>query len=355
MDRYIVLENGRIFKGKAFGADREVVAELVFSTGMTAYVETLTDPSYYGQAIVQTFPLLGDYGVMKDDAESAHNGAAAYIVREWCDQPSNFRSEGDIDTYLKKADIPGVCGIDTRALTRLLRENGSMNCAITADPAGVNLEEVKAYCVKNAVAAMGGRERRELKAENACRKVAVIDLGMKNCLARRLLERGCDLEIFPANISAEELLTTKPGGIVISNGPGDPLENGAIIEELKKLVKSGVPMLGVALGHQLIALAHGFETEKMNHGHHGANQPVKFCENGRVYISAQNHSYAVKSASIKPEIAAESFVNVNDGSNEGLEYKGEPIVSVQFYPEASGGSKDTGFIFDKFVDMMKEV
>ncbi len=355
MDRYIVLENGMVFKGKAFGADKEVIAELVFTTGMTAYVETLTDPSFYGQAIVQTFPLLGNYGVMAADAESKINGAWAYIVREWCEKPSNFRCEGDIDAYLKQAGIPGVYGIDTRALTRVLRINGTMNCAVTADPASVDMEKLKAYRVSGAVAAVGTKSAYERKAEEGKYKVALIDLGLKDYIARRLLARGCDLTVVPADITAEELLAMKPDGIVVSNGPGDPAENEGLIAQLKKLNKSGIPMFGIALGHQVIALAHGFKTEKMGYGHHGANQPVKYHENGRVYISAQNHGYSVVSGSIRPELAVQSFVNVNDGSNEGIEYKLEPVFSVQFYPEASGGSKDTGFLFDKFVDMMKGV
>lgn len=355
MDRYIVLENGMVFKGKAFGADKEVIAELVFTTGMTAYVETLTDPSFYGQAVMQTFPLLGNYGVMAADAESEINGAWAYIVREWCEKPSNFRCEGDIDTYLKQAGVPGVCGIDTRALTRVLRENGTMNCAVTADPASVDMEKLKAYRVEAAVAAVGAKESKQRKAEDGKYNVAVIDLGMRDYIARRLLSRECDLTILPASVTAEEIIAIKPDGIVVSNGPGDPEENAALIAELKKLVKSGIPMFGIALGHQLIALAHDFKTEKLKYGHHGANQPVKYYENGRVYISSQNHGYAVVSESVRPEIAVQSFVNVNDGSNEGIEYKAEPVFSVQFYPEASGGSKDTGFLFDKFVDMMKGV
>lgn len=355
MDRYIVLENGMVFKGKAFGADKEIIAELVFTTGMTAYVETLTDPGFYGQAIVQTFPLLGNYGVMAADAESEINGAWAYIVREWCEKPSNFRCEGDIDTYLKQAGIPGVCGVDTRALTRILRENGTMNCAVTADPASVDMEKLKAYRVKDAVAAVGAKEVKERKAEESKYRVALIDLGMKDYIARRLLARGCDLTVMPAASTAEDILALKPDGIVVSNGPGDPAENEDLVSELKKLSKSGIPMFGIALGHQLIALAHGFKTEKLKYGHHGANQPVKYYENGRVFISSQNHCYAVESGSIRPEIAVQSFVNVNDGSNEGIEYKAEPVFSVQFYPEASGGSKDTGFLFDKFADMMKGV
>ena len=217
------------------------------------------------------------------------------------------------------------------------------------------MEKLKAYRVSGAVAAVGAKNREERKAENGKYNVALIDLGLKDYIARRLLARGCNLTILPADVTAEELIAMKPDGIVVSNGPGNPAENEALIAELKKLGKSGIPMFGIALGHQLIALAHGFETEKLGYGHHGANQPVKYYADGRVYISSQNHGYSVVPSSIRPEIAVQSFVNVNDGTNEGIEYKLEPVFSVQFYPEASGGSKDTGFLFDKFVEMMKGV
>ena len=355
MDRYLVLENGAVFKGQAFGADKEVVAEVVFTTGMVAYLETLTDPSYYGQAIVQTFPLIGNYGITPEDAESDMNVASAYIVREWCEKPSNFRSQGEIDSYLKQAGIPGLCGIDTRALTRIIREKGVMNGAITADPAKVDMEALRAYRVTGAVDACSTKEIIEHKAENERFRVVLMDFGMKANIARMLLKRGCSVTVVPARTPAAEILAMKPDGIMLSNGPGDPAENVEIIAELTKLCRSGVPIFGICLGHQLLALAHGFRTEKLKYGHRGANQPVKNVQTGRVYISSQNHGYAVVNDSIRPEIAEPSFINVNDGTNEGIHYIGEPVLSVQFHPEACGGPKDMEFLFDRFTGFMKGV
>ena len=355
MDRYIVLENGKVFRGKAFGADKEVIAEVVFTTGMTAYLETLTDPSYYGQAVIQTFPLIGNYGIIPEDAESRMNGAWAYIVREWCEKPSNFRCQGDLDSYLKKAGIPGVYGVDTRALTRMIREKGVMNGAITSDPARVDMEALRAYKVTGAVPAVTVREAETVSAETGNRRVVLMDFGMKDNILRSLVKRGCSVTVVPAETPAADMIAMKPDGIMLSNGPGDPQENTAIIEELKKLSKSGIPIFGICLGHQLMALAHGFDTEKLKYGHRGANQPVKDLETGRVYISSQNHGYAVVGSSVRPEVATQTFVNVNDGTNEGIRYKNEPIFSVQFHPEACGGPKDTEFLFDSFIELMKGV
>ena len=355
MDRYIVLENGKVFRGKAFGTDKEVIAEVVFTTGMTAYLETLTDPSYYGQAVIQTFPLIGNYGIIPEDAESRMNGAWAYIVREWCEKPSNFRCQGDLDSYLKKAGIPGVYGVDTRALTRMIREKGVMNGAITSDPAGVDMEALRAYRVTGAVPAVTVRKVETVNAEKERLRVVLMDFGMKDNILRSLVRRGCTVTVVPAETPASDIIAMRPDGIMLSNGPGDPQENIAVIEELKKLSRSGIPIFGICLGHQLMALAHGFNTEKLKYGHRGANQPVKELETGRVYISSQNHGYAVVGASVRPEIAMQTFVNVNDGTNEGIRYKNEPIFSVQFHPEACGGPKDTEFLFDSFIELMKGV
>ncbi len=356
MDRYIVLENGSVFKGKAFGADKEVIAEVVFTTGMTAYLETLTDPSYYGQAIVQTFPLIGDYGIIPSDAESCTNGGWAYIVREWCAEPSNFRCEGNIDDYLKKQGIPGVWGVDTRALTRIIRENGVMNGAITSDPSKVDMAALRAYRVTGGVKAMSVKEPEHVASEGGCGKqVVLMDFGMKANILRSLKKRGCDITIVPCDTSAEDIIAMKPDGIMLSNGAGDPEENTEIIANIRKLCATGIPIFGICLGHQLLALAHGFKTQKLKYGHRGANQPVKNLETGRIYISSQNHGYAVLSDSIRPEMARQTFINVNDGTNEGISYRNEPVFSVQFHPEACGGPLDTGFLFDKFVELMEGV
>ena len=352
---YLVLENGTVFEGESFGAEKETVGELVFTTAMTGYLETITDPSYYGQVIIQTFPLIGNYGVIPSDFESDSPALKGYIVREWCQAPSNFRSEGDLDTFLKKSGIPGVCGIDTRALTRIVREYGVMNCKIkyTEGVTAEELEELKNYKVVKAVESTTLEKPEHYDAENPELKVVLMDFGAKHNIDRELLKRGCDLTVVPAHTSAEEILAMNPDGVMLSNGPGDPAENTAIIAEIKKLCDSKIPMFGICLGHQLLALSQGGKTEKLKYGHRGANQPVKELKSGRVYITSQNHGYAVVSDSL-PENAAVSFTNGNDNTCEGVDYLDMPAFSVQFHPEACGGPLDTAFLFDCFIDMMKE-
>ena len=354
MDRYLVLENGMIFKGKAFGAEGDVIAEIVFTTAMTGYMETLTDKSYYGQAVVQTFPLIGNYGTMTEDMESDRVSVSAYIVREWCDAPSNFRCEKDIDTFLKEKHIPGLYGIDTRALTRVLRENGTMNGMITDDPARADLEQIRAYKITAAVDHVSDGEPVLIPAQEKRFTVAMLDFGRKDNIVRSLVRRGCDVWLMPYNTSPADVLEKHPDGLLLTNGPGDPAENTEVIANLQELIKAKLPTMGICLGHQLLALAHGFKTSKLKYGHRGANQPVKNTETGSVYISSQNHGYAVVSESIDHEIAKELFVNVNDQTNEGLRYKKMPAFSVQFHPEACGGPKDTDFLFDEFIKLLEE-
>ncbi len=352
---YLVLENGTVFEGKAFGAEKETTGELVFTTAMTGYLETLTDPSYYGQVIIQTFPLIGNYGVIPADFESDTPVLKGYIVREWCQAPSNFRSEGDLDTFLKKSGIPGVCGLDTRALTKIVREYGVMNCKIqyTPDVTDADFEELKNYRVVNAVESTTLKEPEHFSAENPELKVVLMDFGAKHNIDRELLKRGCDLTVVPASTSAEEILKMNPDGVMLSNGPGDPADNKEVIKEIKKLNDTKIPMFGICLGHQLLALAQGGETEKLKYGHRGANQPVKEIKTGRVYITSQNHGYAVVSNSL-PDNAVVSFANGNDNTCEGVDYTDMPAFSVQFHPEACGGPLDTAFLFDRFVEMMKD-
>jgi carbamoyl-phosphate synthase small subunit len=341
---YLVLENGMTFEGKYFGAQGEITGEVVFATGMTGYLETLTDPSYYGQIVLQTFPLIGNYGVIPSDFESANIGAKAYIVKHPCQNPSNFRSQGNLDALLKERDIVGLYGIDTRVLTRSIRENGVMNGKIMAvPPSDADIAEAKAYSIRNAVAAVSSRS--VTKTENGCRRVALMDFGAKQGITEALAKRGCEVWSFPYNTDAQEILKMKPEGIMLSNGPGDPAEsaNNGIVETLRVLQQSGVPIFGICLGHQLLALANGYSTKKLKFGHRGANQPVKELATGRVYITSQNHGYAV--------VADKgSFVNVNDGTCEGLDYGNS--FSVQFHPEACGGPLDTAFLFDRFMERM---
>ncbi|MFZ3129711.1 MAG: carbamoyl phosphate synthase small subunit [Desulfosporosinus sp.] len=350
---YIVLENGQVFKGKTFGAAGEVVGEIVFTTGMTGYLETLTDPSYYGQIVVQTFPLIGNYGIIPSDFESSSLYLKAYIVREWCQVPSNFRSEGELDTFLKGHNIVGVYGIDTRELTKIIREVGVMNAKITTTLADLDqvLAEIRNYRIIDAVQTVGTREISVSKGVPGGYKVVLWDFGAKENIRRELLKRGCEVIAVPADTTTAEILNLRPDGVMLSNGPGDPADNKEIIGELAKLSKSGVPIFGICLGHQLLALAQGAETAKLKYGHRGANQPVKDLKTGRVYITSQNHGYAVVADSL-PVHACLSHLNANDGTCEGIEYQNMPAFSAQFHPEASAGPKDTNFLFDRFMDLM---
>jgi carbamoyl-phosphate synthase small subunit len=304
--------------------------------------------------VIQTFPLIGNYGVIPSDFESKVPSLRGYIVREWCQAPSNFRCEGDLDTFLKESDIPGIYGLDTRALTRIVREYGVLNCKIaySGEVTEEELAEIKAYKIEQAVESTTISEKEEFKAENGDLNVVLMDFGAKHNIGRELVKRGCNVTVVPAHTTAEQIKAMNPDGIMLSNGPGDPSDNTAIIAELKKLCEYKIPTFGICLGHQLLALSQGAKTEKLKYGHRGANQPAKEVETGRVYITSQNHGYAVVSDSM-PENAVESFVNGNDDTCEGVKYTNMPAFSVQFHPEACGGPHDTAFLFDRFIDLMK--
>lgn len=354
MKAYLILEDGTVLKGTSIGSTREVISEIVFNTSMTGYLEVLTDPSYAGQAVVMTYPLIGNYGICYKDMESLKPWPDGYIVRELSRVASNFRSEDSIQNFLEKHDIPGICGIDTRALTKILREKGTMNGMITTNEK-YNLEEtiarIKEYRCKGVVRRVSCKEKRVLEGNGF--KVALIDFGAKDNIAHSLQKRGCKVTIYPAFTSAEEILADKPDGIMLSNGPGDPKECVSIIQEIKKLYQSDIPIFAICLGHQLMALATGADTYKMKYGHRGGNHPVKDLETGRVYISSQNHGYVVDVENLDSSIAEPSFVNVNDGTNEGLHYLGKNIFTVQFHPEACPGPQDSSFLFDRFIKMME--
>lgn len=361
MKAFLILEDGNIFEGESIGSTKEVISEIVFNTSMTGYLEVLTDPSYAGQAVAMTYPLIGNYGVCYDDMESLKLWPDGYIVREISRMGSNFRNEAGIEEVLKKFDIPGIAGVDTRALTKILREKGTMNGMITTDE-NFDVDDVigklREYKVTGVVKKVSrtAKEVVEPMCDTAGKKplnVALIDLGTKNNIARSLARRGCRVTIYPAYTTAEEILGDNPDGIMLSNGPGDPKECTQIIAEIKKLFDSDTPIFAICLGHQLMALANGFDTKKMVYGHRGANHPVKDMKTNRVYISSQNHGYVVKGASIDPDRAEVSFINANDDTIEGLNYIGKKVFTVQFHPEACAGPTDTAYLFDEFIKMME--
>ena len=437
-DAYLILADGTVFKGKSIGKTGVTVGETVFTTGMTGYLETLTDPSYYGQIVTQTFPLIGNYGVIPADFESKKCWVRGYIVRELCDEPSNFRCGGTLNDFLKTQGIVGICGIDTRALTKKLRESGVMNGMIASgenaeslmQEAAKNPGKIREYKIEHAVESVSCKGDKEgeasfanLFSENRMQnslakplspsvpsprlpesantdiqqapvlsatpstgatppypqtnhtdsglltqslKVVLFDFGAKANIERELEKRGCSVTVVPYDTTAEQVIACAPDGIMLSNGPGDPAENVSVISEISKLCEwnkkcaaSGeaagklIPIFGICLGHQMLALARGAKTSKLKYGHRGGNHPVKDLETGRVYITSQNHGYAVEAASL-PSGAHESFVNGNDGTCEGIEYTDIPAFSVQFHPEACGGPHDTNFLFDKFFEMMQK-
>ena len=355
MKAYLILEDGSIYDGKNVGACREAVSEIVFNTSMTGYLEVMTDPSYAGQAVVMTYPLIGNYGICYDDMESYRPWIDGLIVRELSEVASNFRNEDSIQNFLIKNNIPCICGIDTRDLTKRLREHGTMNGFITVDSSFVVekiLQRIKEYSVKGVVKRTSTKEAYSLPGKG--KRVVLIDFGAKKNIARQLQKRGCEVIVVPCDTKAKEILKLKPDGIMLSNGPGDPKENVDIIKEIKKLYDTDIPIFAICLGHQLMALATGANTYKLRYGHRGGNHPVKDLETGRTYISSQNHGYAVDESTLDKNICVPAFVNVNDGTNEGLRYINKKIFTVQYHPEACPGPRDSSYLFDKFIKMMED-
>ena len=449
---FLLLADGSFFKGQAIGARGKTIGETVFTTGMTGYTETLTDPSYYGQIVTQTFPLIGNYGIIKEDFESRKSWVKGYIVRELCEMPSNFRCQSSLETFLKEEGIIGIAGIDTRALTKKLRNSGVMNGMIisgreidqfTKDGPQKYLEIIKSYKIQNALQAVqsravdggtvleargtdpshssqftGGQTPNSLGTDlshssqfaggqfskqggqtphiqaylqgdrplihweqihwgqtpnslgtdpaapkNKNFHVALLDFGAKANIQRELEKRGCKVTLLPYNTKAHTILELTLDGIMLSNGPGDPAENTDVIKEIKQICEwnkeqmksqpeKAIAIFGICLGHQILALARGAKTSKLKYGHRGGNHPVKESESGRVYITSQNHGYAVENQNL-PAFARQSFTNLNDGTCEGLIYTDIPAFSVQFHPEACGGPHDTNFLFDNFLKLME--
>lgn len=345
---YLVLQDGRVFEGVRFGANADTIGELVFTTGMCGYIETLTDPSYAGQIVMQTYPLIGNYGIIREDFEG-NCCVKGYVVREYCDAPSNFRTDCDLDTYLKEQNVPGLYGVDTRELTRIIREHGVMNATI-CDEVPADLKPVETYAVVGVVEAVTCKEPTVHPAVGEeMFKVSLLDYGAKNNIIRELQKRGCTVTVLPATTSAEDILTSDPDGVMLSNGPGDPTDNVDQIAEIAKLF-GRIPMFGICLGHQLMALAQGGSTVKLKYGHRGVNQPARDVCGTRTFLTSQNHGYAVVPESVKTGVIR--YVNANDGTCEGIDYPDLRAFSVQFHPEACAGPHDTAFLFDRFCDLM---
>ncbi|MGL6294319.1 carbamoyl phosphate synthase small subunit [Eubacterium aggregans] len=355
---YILLADGTVYEGYSFGCEGTTIGEIVFTTGMTGYQEVLTDPSYYGQIVLQTYPLIGNYGVNNDDMESEKSWVNGYIVKEWCEEPSNFRTTDTINDFLVAQGKIGIWDIDTRALTSRIRVHGTMNGCITTDDVYAKkdelLEQIKAYKVVNPVQIVTSQKKGwYYSRENRANHVALMDYGYKHNILLILLQNGCNVTVIPANATLEDISRLNPDGIMLSNGPGDPAENVEIIKNIKDFISYGKPIFGICLGHQLLALAMGAKTRKMRFGHRGMNQPVKDLTRDRVYITSQNHGYAVISESVPKDIGEVTHVNMNDDSCEGIAYKDIHAFTVQFHPEASAGPNDTGHLFEKFTDMME--
>lgn len=350
MKAQLILENGARFEGTLFGAVKEVVGEIVFTTGMTGYQETLTDPSFAGQIVTMTFPLIGNYGVNLEDMEAKRANLKAFVVREKCDYPSNFRNEMTLDDFLKQQGVVGLEGIDTRALTRIIRDHGVMKGTIAIGEISDEEAQKRIAQLDNSQVIMQTTTEEKYTLNSGGRvKVAFIDMGAKDGILRDLVKRDCEVTVFPANVSSAEIEEMKPDMVFISNGPGDPLDAPGTVDTIKALLGK-YKICGICMGHQIIGLALGCKTSKLKFGHHGGNHPVKDLKTGNVYITSQNHNYIVSDL---PEDVEETFVNVNDGTCEGIAHKTLPVQSVQFHPEACPGPLDTGFLFDRFLKGVK--
>lgn len=352
----LLLANGVALEGFCFGAEGVAIGEVVFTTSAVGYQEALTDPTYHGQILLQTFPLIGNYGVNDADYASADCHVKGYLVREWCERPSNFRMEGDIEGFLKKHQIIGLYGIDTRKLTHILREEGAMNGAIYSgevDQAEL-LKQIKAYRIENPVAEVSVKEPITFSSDDQAHRVAILDHGYKKSMVEELLKRGCSVTVLPALTTAAEIKALEVEGLILSDGPGNPADNQAELKNLKEIVALKLPMMGVSLGHQLLAMTMGGKVTKLPHGHRGASQPVVDLEKNRTFVTAQNHSYIVEKDSISPEIGTISYINANDKSCEGIDYVGIPAFSVQFSPNVISYCSAPESEYDRFVKMLGE-
>lgn len=353
MKRQLILEDGSVFVGKGFGSDREMSGEVVFNTGMTGYQEMLSDPSYCGQIVTLTYPLIGNYGINRDDFESMNPAIHGLIVKEACDIPSNWRSEESLDSLLKAKQIPGLSGIDTRKLTRLIRMHGTLKgqlCPLDVDVEQI-VQELKATPTPtDQVSRVSTRDPYHVPGPG--KRVVLVDYGMKHNILQELIRRNCEVFVVPYHTSAEEVLRLGPDGVLLSNGPGNPEDVSEGVEMIRNLLGK-VPLFGICLGHQLFALACRAKTEKLRFGHRGSNHPVRERSTGLIEITAQNHGYTVTEGSLVNTDLIVTHEAVNDGTIEGLAHKVHPAFSVQYHPEASPGPEDSNVLFDRFIKLME--
>lgn len=348
---YLVLENGEIFEGERIGdITVDTACEVVFNTGMAGYLETFTDPSYAGQGIVMTYPLIGNYGVIPEDLESEKIWAKAVFIHELAEFESNFRKKDGLNKFLRDYKIPGLTNINTRKLTKLLRESGTMKGYVTSSIDNMDeiMKRIKEYEVGQVVKKVTTKQIMSYGKSNE-KQIVLMDYGFKHNIVNSFLKRGVGVTVCPSNTTIDKILALKPDGILLSNGPGNPENCQDEINIIKELTKTSIPILGICLGHQLTALAHGFQTAKLKYGHRGPNHPVKDLNDGKVYITSQNHGYYVVADTVNSEIAEVSHINLNDNTVEGIRYKNKNIFTVQFHPEACPGPEDTAYIFDNFV------
>ena len=354
MKRLLILEDGSVYEGTAFGADHFQVGELVFNTGMSGYQEVLSDLSYCGQIVMMTYPMIGNYGINHDDFESLDPAVFGFVVRECCEQPSNFRSDYTLEEFLKMKNIPGIQGVDTRAITRKLRTSGTMR-AIMADE-GADVEEIvkilkNTELMHDQVARVS--TRKPFPIPNRGRRVVLMDFGAKLGIIRELSKRNCDLTVVPYDTDAQSILDLKPDGIMLSNCPGDPKDVPEAVATIRELMGK-VPLFGICLGHQLISLASGANTVKLKFGHRGCNHPVINLASGKVEMTSQNHGYAVELDSLEGTDLVMTHQALNDKSVEGVRHTKYPVFSVQYHPEASPGPEDSNYLFDQFMELMEK-
>ena len=355
-DRKLILEDGSQYPGYGFGAGGDCICEVVFNTSMVGYQEIVSDPSYTDQAVVMTYPLIGNYGITDEDFETRTPTIGALIVSEYNDEPSNFRCTKTLSEILEEHGIPGIQGIDTRKLTRSIRDLGSRRALLTGIDTTLEegLERIKSALIRrDAVSRVSCRKRWYSRTPDHLYTVAAIDCGIKYNIIRKLNEKGCNVTVLPYDVTVEELLAFRPDGIFLSNGPGDPADVVPVIEKIRAL-RGRMPMFGICLGHQMISLAYGARTFKMKFGHRGGNHPVKCLATGRIEITSQNHSYAVDPASLAGTPLRMTHVNLLDDTVEGVECPEDMVFSVQYHPESAPGPQDSTYLFDKFIQMMEE-